>query len=575
MFSQVSQKLHLDNPKTLPHMQRIIDRLDMDKRHVQLDRVIDFKEYLKSHTDKTVADLKDSHQIRIAMRPKNPPSNWVDGEFPVLQGKLFADDKCSYLPEMGVMVLLSVPQAPTERPRLSELRPLYCISQAFEEVDVDPKRTLADNTLAATAPASKKVILAMQDMDCTPFKENLKKLRAGIDYLKENNFFYCTRFADETEAAMYEWWNLFLDDQEDIMDSPHRRMPAPLATHDRLLQVFTEVIVYALESDRRRLFEEESQAAKDMQASIHRTSQYNMRNLLQNFRAPSTTTQQIAEHDSFEPLLRDLIRSGPGGPSAKLCLAISPDRVGADDIFAGYVGPGSKQRSRPRLWVWMCEVQEVLSHSEDWQEAEVRVHWYRPYPKCSRRWIAAFWEKGGTLENNRTMLDLPENVDPNDEEYWYQEVLTVHFSTVVSSFDGFIQKSVKDTDENGREKKDADGKVKKTKGDYVPEHILRHCQERCLWLDSVHRGQRGLEEPGAHSTPGTPTLQTTAVPNAGPSGRDRPQQVQVATEMHVAHPAAAQTRSVTAVFVENTKKRKATQKKASKETRAEQRARFL
>ena len=483
VFSRVSEKLHIDNPKTLPHMQKIIDRLSFDKRHVMVDRVIDFKTWLANHIDHSFKDLKDSHQLRIAMKPKNPPLNWRQTRMPVIQGKQFAYSDKPYSPETGVSVLESVPSA-RDKPSLSEIWPLFNHSQAYErEVDAD-------------GACTRKQKLPSDEMDCAEFKSQLFKLRAAITYLhEEEDFFYCMRFEDQTSEVMKAWWKDFLDEQEAIMDNPERRSVRPLDAHSGLLRRFSDVISAACaDPDRQQRWarvDAEALAARD---AMLLQCQYSLENLAANYRAPCTASLQLAEHASFENMLQ-MYAGGRVPASGKVFLAMSTEHlehVPSSDVFAGYMGPGSKQRSRPKLWMWVCEVQKLLWNSADWQTVRLLVHWYRPYPRCSKRWIAAFWEKGGSIENHKMVLDLPDDADPNDQAYWFMEELELPFECLLTSFDGVKKKKVIDTDEQGREKVNKDGKKKKTEAHYLPDHIQSALQERCAWLDSLAPTDAGL-----------------------------------------------------------------------------------
>jgi hypothetical protein len=487
VFSRVSEKLHLDNPRTFPHMKKILDRLSFLKRHVSLDRVINFKEWLQEHTDYSTRDLKDSHQIRIAMKPKVPPLNWKQTDTPVLQGKQYASPECEYFPEMGINVLKSAPSRTSPPPWVCEVRPLFCQSQPHERMDADGS--------AGDGDASRGPTLATDEMDCSKFKAQLQKLRGVIEHLAANtNFFWSMRFEEETSEAMSAWWRDFLDEQERIMDDPDMRSACSLHSLPTLKAMFDNVIQAARDDpSQQQRWLRRAEAQVEAEAAMHRDSRFSIANLSLDYRAPSTSTLQVAEHTSFEPALKIYTR-GVEVTRGKVCLALTTsyeDNIPVSEVFAGYVGPGSKQRSRPKLWIWVCEVQKLLWHSDDWQDVKLRVHWYRPYPRCSKRWIAGFWEKGGTPGNHKLLLDLPDDVDPNDPSYWYLEDMEIPWASVVTTFDGFKQRSVTDMDEHGKEKVDAKGKRKKTQADYMKDNIHADIVSRCAWMDSLVTKKRG------------------------------------------------------------------------------------
>ena len=357
MFSQVSRKLAITPPKTLPHMQRVIDELLLDKRHVMLDRVIDFKTFLESYSDDSLTGLKDSHQFRIAMRPKNAPNSWVSDGLPILQGKALASSKQQYWPVVGAKPLTSIPPAQfLNNLMLSEVRPLFLIAQPkYEQTVVDIDGNVLRNTDGSER--TRQANLATADMDCTEYLQKLQRLRAAISAMADRNYFYCTRFPEETKDNMLQWWDDFCTEQEAIMLYPQRRRSVLLSAtsadklHDAVHCLLgTSCVEHTIRVNR---WVSDMVAAEELPQLLVQRSQYSESYRLLNYQAPSTRTQEVAEYDDLEPLFKGILED----PRAKFFLVLScgTDASNIDD-FAGYVGEGAKDKSKPLLWVWVAQV---------------------------------------------------------------------------------------------------------------------------------------------------------------------------------------------------------------------------
>ena len=184
------------------------------------------------------------------------------------------------------------------------------------------------------------------------------------------------------------------------------------------------------------------------------------------------------------------------------------------DVCSAYFGTGSKDnnRNKPLLWAWACEVQSVVSHSEDWTNATVKVHWYRLAPNAKKRWVCAFWDP----QNKYTAAGKPKLVwdvpNPDDPQYWYMEEYSITIGQVIVAFEGFdIDNNGKETDQAGNILRDARGKAIKTAVYKLTQNLQDHCETECRARNEAYCMSR------ANSTPG-PGLATSTRPQSCTSG---------------------------------------------------------
>lgn len=457
----VSTELKLHPACTLEHMKMVLSELDYKPRHVQVDDVIDFKDFLAGCMDESVANLADSHQIRIAMTPKGAGPSWTAKYpgMPVMQGMMWADQKMAYGPAGGVQPLVKEPQ-PDKTVMLSGLRPLYCASQPQR---FDPKvdeltRQPIVNPNTGLAFRTNVEDVATEKMDTSSFQQSLQKLRKLIDLLaydpKEPSkvYFFCPKFKDLTEESMLDWWKDFIADQDDIMKNEDRRRPKAMSIENNkgLYAVFHDTLMYyranpQIRTERQALVAKRDARLREVKVSME---DY-VDSLAETYKAPTCKHMIVAEFDSLEPMIGN-VNNASGGEARTVILALSG---GTDpvklDYYAGYMGEGSWRRNQNKslLWIWTCQVLKVISHSPDWQTAVVKVHWYRwmRLPNMTRRWVPA-WRP-----QTEHVYDLPEGRDPSDAKNWHTSNMEINLHNVMMCFGSFAEGKEKRKDPETKE----------------------------------------------------------------------------------------------------------------------------
>lgn len=584
-FGVVSHAIKKSEPKTLPHMQAVINEtFEKPVQHFMLSRTIDFKRWLDPFSDHTLSNLADSHEIRIAMAPYAGlqdatllPSG-PDRPLPVLQSKPVAGDEFDYFPVLGVRPLKARPQyimsttsgpnhehggsvatsdnvagATTSHPQsnahshavpqqstsgldpasvlmLCEVRPLFCGCQPKKRVYVfeDDGTTPAYEADGVT-PKTRLVDIPSTEMDCTDNLSSLEKLMTIIKVLHDKHAMYNTleKYPEHTTEAMMSWWEEFHKYQKDIMLLPSLRGPVPLnsTTDPDLFAAFDNLILqHQLDEGARHTWLTQQCPAARMRhrQELVRTCEYSSVSLNQNFTCPTTSTMEVAEYKDLQALLAGVLPETPMARRHKPFLVLS---CGTDpkaiDLFAGYFGkgPSTKAKKSPLLWAWVCEVQEVLEHSDDWTSATIKVHWYRPAHKSKKQWACAFWTKGSTPESHTIVWDVDE---PEDPSYWYMEEYSITIGQVIGQFDSFLERNVNEKDADQNVVVDENGKAKKVKGLFLHPYIQTHCENRCQELNGMNARQSqasGLVTiPTVTARPtisATPTMISDSVPGAG------------------------------------------------------------
>jgi hypothetical protein len=589
-FGVVSHALKKQGPKTLPHMQAVIDDIfDKPVEHYDLPRTIDFKSWLKPFSDGSLCKLGDSHEIRIAMAPhvaarESDPAlasspgpgqlGAVDSEaraatatgsvrpLPILQSKSLSGDDYQFAPPLGVKPLKSHPTFSVESARsppspasapaantaqespvlmLTEVRPLFCGSQPKQKVFV----LNDDGTPALEAdgrtPKVRYVDVPTSEMDCADNLKSLDKLKDIISDLRGQNTFFNTldNFPEHTTDAMLSWWSDFDKTQREIITVQERRLATPLngITCPTLFAAFDNIVLqHKLDEAARHLWltRQCTAARQRRMEELVETCQYSAASINQRFICPTTTTMEVAEYKDLRELLLGVLPNTPTASRHKpfLVLSCGTDHT-AIDSFAGYFGPGSanKAKKSPLLWAWVCEVQQVLEHSEDWTSAKVKVHWYRPAPRSKKQWTCAFWTKGSTIDNHTIVWDVDA---PQDPAHWYMEDYHITIGQVVGQFESFQEKNVTEKDENQNVVLDGNGKPKKVKGLFLYPYIQSHCETRCQMLHDSQAGAVAAAAASAGPGPGpaSPVAQAAAAATVTPvpaphvaeqlSGRDSP-----------------------------------------------------
>jgi hypothetical protein len=529
IFGVCSHAIRTAAPRTLPHMIDVLKKTykTRDVHHFILEHTIDFKSWLKPHSDTSLGNLKDSHEIRIAMAPYNglvSNPDQIRGSsllpsydmrpLPVLQGKPVASDDIHYMPAMGVKPLKSHPSftvatvtghhtqhatngmAPTDTDTLmlKEVRPLFCAHQPKKKVfEFNDDGTPAFEQDGRT-PKVKFVDVSAEDMDCRENLRALDKLKGIITELHQSKKFFYTdlqQYPEHTTDNMVSWWQDFDRTQRDIMMDPQKRCRQPLTptSDSRLFSAFNTVVLTHNMDDAARndwLTRQCAAARRSRMDDLVRDSEYGVEGLLRQYTCPTTSTLEVAEYDDLRKMLEGVLPETPATRKQKpfLVLSCGTDPKAIDD-WAGYFGPGKKaaDKKHPLLWAWVCEVQEVLEHSADWTTAKLRVHWYRPAYKARKQWVCGFWTRGSTIDNKTVVWDVDE---PNDPAYWYMEDYTIHINQVIAQFDAWYEKSVPEKDDNQNTIRLANGTVKKTTGCFLKDYMQAHCERRCLELHQSH-----------------------------------------------------------------------------------------
>lgn len=572
----VSHAIKKNEPKTLPHMKAVIDAtFEKPVRHFDLIRTIDFKSWLEPYADSSLANLADSHEIRIAMAPfaaaaasgelsdssATRLSVGVSNErsLPILQAKPVAGDEFEYYPALGVKPLKSRPSfsvsadprcsgsaaadlaAPGRTPetrslqvdllaldsdstsdsllKLTEVRPLFCASQPKKKVFV-----LEDDGVTpimeadGRTPRVRFVDVSAAEMDCSDNLKQLDKLKDIITVLRNSETFFSalSDFPEHTPEAMHAWWEEFDSTQRQIVTDPARRQAAALSsdTAPDLFSAFDNIVLqHKLDEEARHMWltRQCSAARQRRRQELVQTGQYSAASLNQNFNCPTTTSMEVAEYKDLHALLSGVLPDTPIAQKHKPFLVLS---CGTDpkaiDAFAGYfgTGPAHRAKNKPLLWAWVCEVQEVLEHNEDWTTAKVKVHWYRPAHRSKKQWACAFWTKGSTIDDHTVVWDVD---DPQDPSHWYMEEYSISVDQVLGQFDSFHEKNVTEKDANNNAVLDANGKPKKVKGLFLYPFIQLHCESRCHQLHEAHEANlRGMQilasrvnsGPGMQADPG-------------------------------------------------------------------------
>lgn len=512
-------------PRTLPHMLDVLTNtfLKTEVKHYILNHTIDFKTWLEPYADNTLASLSQSLELRVAMAPyranvstsSSPSSSGAhDDRLPILQGKACAREDFEYAPPLGVKPLKARPtfaispvaaaagsssETDTSVLLLCETRPLFCAHQPKRKVFVlnEDGVTYAKEADGHT-PRVKYVDIASADMDCKDFLKSLDKLKEVIQELQDSETFFSTdliKYPQHTPENMIAWWSTFDETQRAIIMDPNRRRPKNLNmdTDPSLFAAFDSVILrHKLDEQARHLWlTRQCDAALRMRTEERIIEcSYSEEGLHASFNCPTTATAEVAEYDDLREMLKGVLPETPTYNKHKpfLVLSCGTDRKAIDD-FAGYFGPGPKDKKSPLLWAWVCEVQEVVEHSTDWTKATVRVHWYRPAYKSRKQWVCAFWEKGSTAHGTKTVVW---DVDaPNDPAYWYMEDYEIKIDQVIAQFESWHEEGVAVKDASQQVVRGPDGKILKTKGCFLPKNIQRRCDDRCKQLHNTYTTQAG------------------------------------------------------------------------------------
>jgi hypothetical protein len=196
----------------------------------------------------------------------------------------------------------------------------------------------------------------------------------------------------------------------------------------------------------------------------------------------------VARYDDLRPFLQK-VKDDPTGRTKTYLLLSCGTEQSSLDACSVYFGTGSKEanRNKPLLWAWACEVQFVVSHSEDWTSAKVKVHWYRLAPNAKKRWVCAFWDpqsKYTAAGRPKLVWDAP---DADDPKYWYMEEYNITIGQVIVAFDSFdMDNNGKQTDAAGQIIRDSRGKAVKTKVYKLTQKLQDHCENECRYRHEAH-----------------------------------------------------------------------------------------